>query len=33
MDERQRNFLIAFAVTMLLILPLFSWMLAAMVGG
>lgn len=33
MDKRQRNFLIAFAFILLVLLPLFSWMLAAMVGG
>lgn len=26
MDKRQRNILIAWAVTLLVILPLFSWM-------
>lgn len=33
MDERQRNLLIAFAVTLLLVLPLLSWAVAAMLGG
>jgi hypothetical protein len=33
MEKRQRNLLIAFAVVLLVLLPLFSWMLAAMIGG
>jgi hypothetical protein len=33
MDERQRNLLIAFAVLLLIVLPLFSWALAAILGG
>lgn len=33
MEERQKRMLIAFAVTLLVILPLVSWLLAFMVGG
>jgi nitrate reductase NapE component len=33
MEKRQRNLLIAFAVIMLVVLPLFSWALAAILGG
>jgi nitrate reductase NapE component len=32
-DKRQRNFLIAFAFVLLVLLPLLSWGLAAIVGG
>jgi nitrate reductase NapE component len=33
MEKRQRNLLIAFAFVVLVLLPLFSWALAAIVGG
>jgi hypothetical protein len=33
MDERRRNILIAFAVLLLVVLPLVSYLVAAIIGG